>query len=365
MSDDEATTTPEVSDMIEDLMNEFIQKGAMTDGATQRVDALFERMQTEQDRIELYRFLPQALTHRHLLSILQLERKLGQHSVAQALRDQALDIDVSPDDRRKILFYVHDTLHNREDDIDGHWKREATRALLRLLATYEKGEAGEICGASTHALAARAVLSHCRYNMRHGQKPETWVFDTICSLEPVKGLERSDKQEHRLLHELLFNILIAGDCRKFKQFKTAHSAQLEAWELCESTLMGQVRMLALCNACQKSMMGVRGDPASVSYTQIGHELDVELCDVERYVIEARSLGLLNAKIDAMGSSIAVKSAHHALMTRGSLRALRDQLNAWRDGADKLLTILDEVRQQQVKEDREQERMEAMDIDRIR
>lgn len=362
----------DMTEQIEDIMTRFYSQQSSAAELEPEVAAIFESVEDdrpqeeiEQDVLQLFGFFPFALTQRYVVRVLTIESTHGQSTIAQNLRDLIPDMKFQNiDEKRQALLLVHESLRAKEDP-DHYWHREANLVLMKLLMTFGPDCQPTKLQIDQEELAARVVLSHFRLQMRNGQRPETWVFDEVCNLHPVRSLQSSRNEKHRFLHELLHDIFAQGQCKRYMGFYAKNKELVEKeWELSNEELTRQVRMLTLCALCVRSTEALsRGEPATVSYSQIAEALCIDTQGVERFVIEARSLGLLNAKIDAMGGSIVVKSAHHALLGLDALRALRAKLNLWRSGADKLLIILDDVRMQQVKEDREQERMEMMELDR--
>jgi len=362
----------DLTEQIEDIMSRFYSQQTLAPELEPEVAKIFEAVQDDREKeeinrdiLQLFGFFPFKLTQRHVVKVLTIETELGQSTVAQNLRDLVPDMPFEDiDEKRQALLLVHESLRAKEDP-DHYWHREANTVLMKMLLTFGPDSQPTKLEVDLEELAARVVLSHFRLQMRNGQRPETWLFDEVCNLHPVRSLQSSRNEKHRLLHELLHDVFAQGQCKKYMGFYAKNKELVEKeWELSNEELTRQVRMLTLCALCVRSTEAIsRGEPAAVSYSQIAEALCIDTQGVERFVIEARSLGLLNAKIDAMGGSIVVKSAHHALLGLDALRALRAKLNAWRAGADKLLIILDDVRMQQVKEDREQERMEMMELDR--
>ena len=167
----------------------------------------------------------------------------------------------------------------------------------------------------------------------------------------MRGLVSSKTPEYRLLHELLYKVFSEGSCSEYMSFYAQNKALIEnTWSLKNAELTGKVRTLALCTLCSETN--------SVLYGDIANKLCITQDEVEMYVIEAMSLGLLNAKIDSMEKSITVKSVHHPLLEHTHWAALNERLLSWYTAVSTLVTTLDEVRVQQVKEERDADRLEG-------
>ena len=180
--------------------------------------------------------------------------------------------------------------------------------------------------------------------------PIQWQFDQICGLRPVRNLLKSKTREHRLLYELLY-VFAGGKCSEYMSFYAQNKEQIETkWCLKNDELTRKVRTLALCTLCSEA--------SEVRYTDIANKLCITLDQVEMFVIDAMSLDLLNAKIDSMAQCITVKSVHNPLLEHTHWNSLSERLLSWYTAVSTLITTLDEVRVQQVKEDRESDRLEA-------
>lgn len=389
LEDPESTPADLMTQRMEDLVQEYLdcplaQKEPeqerlakkWQEQVAEKVDQLFEELQGEEDRLALFGFFPQNLTKRRIVEVLGIERKLDRNAIARNMRSVVPQMGsnnteakkcgdfIDMDEKRQALLHIHESLRAIQDP-DNYWQQEAQDVLIALLSTFGPDSQETKIKLDLEELAARCVLSHFRLSMRMGQRPESWVFDRVCTLEPVVALRGSRNSDHTLLHELLRDIFAEGQCQKYMTFYVKNKELVEQkWGLSNTELLQKVRTLTLCTLCVRSTEALRkGDTAIVTYQKIANQLCINSEDVERYVIEARSLGLLNAKIDACEQAIVVKSAHHAFFARDDWRRLREKLNLWREATDKLMIILDEVRMQQVKEDKEQERMEAREIDR--
>lgn len=376
---EEATPADIMTQRIEDLVTSYLEFPQLQnqESLATKVDELFEEMESDEDKISLFGFFPQALTKRHIVEVLSLERKLGRNTIARNLRGVVAEMRadnteskrcgdfVDIDEKRQALLHIHESLRAIQDP-DNYWQQEAQDVLIQLLSTFVPDQPKPKGDMDLEELAARCVLNHFRLSMQMGQRPETWVFDRVCALEPVQALKCSRNNDNVLLHELLREIFAEGQCQQYMTFYVKNKELIEQkWGLSNTELLQKIRTLTLCTLCVRSTEALRkGDSAIVTYQKIANSLCIDSGDVERYVIEARSLGLLNAKIDACEHAIVVKSAHHAFFARDDWRRLREKLNLWREATDKLMIILDEVRMQQVKEDKEQERMEAREIDRL-
>eukprot|EP01063_Lacrimia_lanifica_P024083 TRINITY_DN32052_c0_g1_i1.p1 TRINITY_DN32052_c0_g1~~TRINITY_DN32052_c0_g1_i1.p1 ORF type:complete len:350 (+),score=189.88 TRINITY_DN32052_c0_g1_i1:109-1158(+) len=311
------------------------------------VDALFEEL-PDADKVALFKYLPAALTTKHITSVLAIEQSsLPEAGVSKVLKHSLADMEFATvDDKKKALLLLYECLANE----DSHSSQAALISFLQLFTS----ENPNMPASSKHdieQLAATAILNHLKYGMKLGQEPASWQFDTICGLRPVRDLQTSRKREYVLLYNLLNSVFASGKCSEYMSFYAQNKELIEStWGLKNETLTSKVRTLALCTLCSES--------PTVSYSSIAAGLCIGTEEVEKYVIDAMSLDLLNAKIDSMAESILVKSVHHPLLETTHWNNLSDKLLSWYDAVSTLVSTLDGVRVQQVKEDRETERIEA-------
>eukprot|EP01061_Rhynchopus_euleeides_P025361 TRINITY_DN4098_c0_g1_i1.p2 TRINITY_DN4098_c0_g1~~TRINITY_DN4098_c0_g1_i1.p2 ORF type:complete len:393 (+),score=182.82 TRINITY_DN4098_c0_g1_i1:143-1180(+) len=312
------------------------------------VDQIFSELTDDVEKVNLFKYLPASLTTNHIVEALSIELKeagsedLG---VSKMLKSTLANTDFEDvTEKKKALLLLHECLRKTDE-------KQAQASLLDLLQLCTSDDASPLPGYDLEVLAARAVLNHFKYAMKMGQEPESWQFDTICGLRPVQKLLTSKTKEHRLLHDLLFNVFALGKCSEYMSFYAQNKELIETkWKLKNDELTSKVRTLALCTLCSES--------STVRYSNIANKLCITPEEVEMFVIDAMSLGLLNAKIDSMAQTVTVKAVHHPHLEHGHWVSLSERLLAWYSAVSTLITTLDEVRVQQVKEDRDADRLEG-------
>eukprot|EP01064_Diplonema_japonicum_P018251 TRINITY_DN26933_c0_g1_i1.p1 TRINITY_DN26933_c0_g1~~TRINITY_DN26933_c0_g1_i1.p1 ORF type:complete len:344 (+),score=94.15 TRINITY_DN26933_c0_g1_i1:94-1125(+) len=331
-----------LDNLVELYLNEHSEKEQEVKA---EVDALFKECSSPEATINLFKHLPTDLTIDYIVKVLEIEKaQLPSAGLSKQLRPTIMKIDFSEEDEKKrAVLLVHDCLQAKDNGA------EAQAVLLEFLSLFEEGATGKEF--ALEELAAKAVLGHFKHAMLMGQQPTSWEFDTICNLHPVRSLRASKNKQFCLLYSLLRDIFAAGKCSEYMSFYAENKSLIEeTWGLDSAILMNRVRILALCTLCTEN--------ATVSYNSIAQGLCVEPKEVERYLIDAMSLNLLSGKIDSMAGVVHVKAAHYPLLETSHWSTLRHNLLAWYTQVSKLVATLDDVRIQQVKEDRESERIEA-------
>eukprot|EP01059_Diplonema_ambulator_P018603 TRINITY_DN3105_c0_g1_i1.p1 TRINITY_DN3105_c0_g1~~TRINITY_DN3105_c0_g1_i1.p1 ORF type:complete len:344 (+),score=100.15 TRINITY_DN3105_c0_g1_i1:86-1117(+) len=312
--------------------------------AAKLTEELFKEANSAEGTVQLYKFLPAALTTPFIGKVLDIERdQLPGAGVANAVQASLPSIAfTSKEEKRRTLLALHECFMKQGKTVD------AQMALVDLLSEFEEGEKAD--GYDLEELAVKALTGHMRSGMGMEQESVSWQFETVLGLPAVVALQKSKSQEHKDLLTFVMDFAL-GKCAEFTAFASKNKELVEGkWGLDIAALTTKIRLLALCSLCNEL--------DTVDYAKIGAKLGIPEAEVELHVIDAMSAGLINGKIDAMSRTVHVKTAHCPLINDKTWVELGDKLLQWYTQVSTLVTTLDDVRIQQVKEDRESERIEA-------
>jgi len=93
----------------------------------------------------------------------------------------------------------------------------------------------------------------------------------------------------------------------------------------------KIRLLTLNSLAKKQSI--------LTYDQIAKSLEISKADVELYVIDATSSGILEARIDQLNQTILIRYAPSRQFDKQQWQSLNEKLDKWKDNISHLLTVL--------------------------
>lgn len=182
---------------------------------------------------------------------------------------------------------------------------------LQFLIKYFGTFGGEAYPPEVQALATTAVVSAIK-------SPLSSFGDRNALLESF-----SKQQSTGVLGTLveLLCIICNGTIDQYMSFETANKSVFAAHGIVSSEVEHSVRLLTLCS------LGAR--QSSLTYDAIATALKVDVGEVEMWVVEAISLGLLEASMDQFGAVVTVNRYAHRSFGPEQWKSLQGRLQTLR------------------------------------
>ncbi|ETW83622.1 hypothetical protein HETIRDRAFT_116256 [Heterobasidion irregulare TC 32-1] len=155
--------------------------------------------------------------------------------------------------------------------------------------------------------------------------PTLFDFDTLFKLDSVLALK-----DHELFQ--LLQVFVNGGLDELKAWQDAH-ADAEKFGLDNAQLERKMRLLSL------AALGFQNIGRELSYTKIASSLQVEVSDVEKWVIDVIRAGLLSGKLSQTTQTLRVVRATARAFERPQWEALEQRLTAWRAGLESVLEVV--------------------------
>uniref|UniRef100_A0A7S0T610 Eukaryotic translation initiation factor 3 subunit M n=1 Tax=Erythrolobus madagascarensis TaxID=708628 RepID=A0A7S0T610_9RHOD len=234
------------------------------------------------------------------------------HPVFAKVEEYGTQWELSPADRRGLLDAVASALVAGGDLAAAH--------EYKLKALHEVDPAAN---RSIEAEAERAAAVVTQSIMLDN----VFRFDELPDLESVRALEHT----HALLWELL-NILISGGLKEYLAFHNANSAYVaDTLKLSHEALVRKMRLLTFAS------LGIAKQ--ELSYEEVASALEVEVDEVEAWVIRAISSGLLDARVDELGSRVVINRSTTRVFTKQEWQPLHQRIELWKRNLDALSSML--------------------------
>jgi len=146
------------------------------------------------------------------------------------------------------------------------------------------------------------------------------LFGKINDLPSVKSLASTYPQLSELLHSIY-------DFSSFNKFVKDHGHFLQSENLNVELLTEKSRLCTLVNFCALR--------ENVSYSDIKDLIDVDIDDVERWVIKANSKKLMRAQLDQLEQIIVVLRASPVSYNKETWEFLLSRTKAWKSNMEVL------------------------------
>jgi PCI domain. len=155
---------------------------------------------------------------------------------------------------------------------------------------------------------------------------------TILSLPPIATLQ--DKDIYTLLE-----IFQQGKLEDFQSFLKTHPQTLSKNNLSEQDAIRHMRLLSLCSLATEH--------EEIPYNAIATTLQVDQSEVENWVIDAVSSGLLSAKMDQLQHVVMVERCVVRRFGMEQWKVLQQRLDVWKKNVK---SVLEGLKQSQHSQD---------------
>lgn len=235
-----------------------------------------------------------------------------------------------------IAFIPTDLDQVRKWIVDWNLNTEKKHTLLRLV--YEalvdckkrySGEAAakvmvELLGSYTEDNASQARVDAHRCIVRALKDPNTFLFDHLLALKPVRFLEGE------LIHDLL-TIFVSAKLIAYVKFYESNKDFIDSLGLSHEQNMSKMRLLTL--------LGMAVEFKEISFDTLQQELQIDVDDVEAFVIDAVRTKMVYCKIDQTQRKVVVSHSTHRTFGKQQWQQLYDSLSAWKQNLTTVKTSL--------------------------
>ncbi|XP_078405572.1 eukaryotic translation initiation factor 3 subunit M isoform X2 [Cetorhinus maximus] len=208
-------------------------------------------------------------------------------------------------------------------------KHHVLRLLYEALVDCKKSDAAakimvELLGSYTEDNASQARVDAHRCIVRALKDQNTFLFDHLLALKPVRFLEGE------LIHDLL-TIFVSGKLAAYVKFYQNNKDFIDSLGLCHEQNTAKMRLLTL--------MGMAVDNKEVSFDTLQQELQIAEDDVEAFVIDAVRTKMVYCKIDQTQRKVVVSHTTHRTFGKQQWQQLYDSLNSWKQNLNQVRNSL--------------------------
>ncbi|KAH9482943.1 Eukaryotic translation initiation factor 3 subunit M [Psilocybe cubensis] len=156
--------------------------------------------------------------------------------------------------------------------------------------------------------------------------PGVFDFDPLFKLDAVINVK-----DHELFS--LLQVFLNGGLPEFNAWQSKHSPILEKYQIPTIELERKIRLLTLASLAF-SHIG-----QNLSYSRIAEGLQVDLSEVEKWVIDVIRAGLVWGKLSQTTQSLHISRATSRSFEREQWQALEKRLVAWKSGLAGILDVV--------------------------
>ncbi|KAM6074547.1 eukaryotic translation initiation factor 3 subunit M isoform 2-T2 [Chlamydotis macqueenii] len=170
------------------------------------------------------------------------------------------------------------------------------------------------------------VLVDCKKRciVRALKDPNTFLFDHLLALKPVKFLEGE------LIHDLL-TIFVSAKLVSYVKFYQNNKDFIDSLGLLHEHNMAKMRLL--------TFMGMAVENKEISFDTMQQELQIGADDVEAFVIDAVKTKMVYCKIDQTQRKVVVSHSTHRTFGKQQWQQLYDTLNTWKQNLNQVKNSL--------------------------
>ncbi|MCO5613725.1 hypothetical protein L7F22_068003 [Adiantum nelumboides] len=274
----------------------------------------------------LYNALPNSSANRFIVfnSLLQFANANDDLDIISdaltALPTWLAEWDISPLEKANLLTKVAENF-----EAAGQPKRAYEFLLLHVRFLGTSTLSGEGSSAATTKQAAERTISAAL------SLPSVFEFEELAQIEAVQKLQSEPIGK-------LLNVFLQGNTKDFIQWRDANASEVTRLKLSAAQLERKIQLLDLANLCSRSIS------STVSYSEIAKTLNVDLEEVEVWVIDVIRAGLVSGKLSQINQSLRVYKSVYRSFGTDQWRLLETRLSTWEKSIASILQTLAEARQ---------------------
>eukprot|EP00048_Salpingoeca_helianthica_P015884 m.229177 g.229177 ORF g.229177 m.229177 type:complete len:387 (-) comp17680_c1_seq1:163-1323(-) len=160
--------------------------------------------------------------------------------------------------------------------------------------------------------------------------PEIFEAPLLQNLDAVKQLSGEPIYA-------VFSLMCGGDMVAFTKWLADHKAQFGTLGFSEEAVARKIRLLTLTSLCARNV--------TIDFKTISSALQVPLDDIESWIIDVISAGLVEAKIDEVNEKLVVSRSTHTEFGLTQWGELQKKLQTWSHDIQEVQQVLEGVRSQ--------------------
>lgn len=160
--------------------------------------------------------------------------------------------------------------------------------------------------------------------------PTHFDFEDLTALDAVQALRSTEPVWFQLLE-----LFVSDSYDDFLGFCEEHPSFLQQQNLDQTVLSRKIRLLTVASLAASSSNSTRALP----YAQIADALQIQLADVEMWVIDVIRAGLVEGKLSQQRKEFLVHRATYRVFLESQWREVARRLDIWSEGLRNVLEVV--------------------------
>jgi len=153
--------------------------------------------------------------------------------------------------------------------------------------------------------------------------------DALLQLRAVRELKGKDP-----LFRLLEIFTLHG-CRDYKQFVQEHNGFFASKGLDQDACLSKIRLLTLSGLC--------AEKSQLTFTEVAHALDIDESDVEMWVVDVVTQGLIDVRINQPQALITVRYTEQQVFNEKQWHQLQNRVAAVSRNIQDLIQVVQSLK----------------------
>ncbi|RKP25062.1 hypothetical protein SYNPS1DRAFT_16196 [Syncephalis pseudoplumigaleata] len=162
------------------------------------------------------------------------------------------------------------------------------------------------------------------------QSPGFFAFEELASIPSVQQLNKEPAGQ-------LLNVLVDSSVAEYRAFIRANGDALALLGLSGEDVLRKMRILTLAT------IGAERLGAEVPYTDIAKALDIDVDEVEIWVIDVIRAGMISARLNQLKQTVVINRSSYRLFGQREWQMLGDRLHAWQQSLTSVLETVSNAR----------------------
>ncbi|CAO1622844.1 unnamed protein product [Parajaminaea phylloscopi] len=167
--------------------------------------------------------------------------------------------------------------------------------------------------------------------------PKVFEFDTLLKLSVTESLQSSSPAIFQLL-----KVLVQGSLADYQQWASSNSAELSRLGVDAEAVEKKVRLLEIAVLCSKAVEAASptgGNGTEVPYSAISEAIQVDVSEVESWVIDVIRAGLVSGKLSQVTLAFRVYRSTYRSFGQEQWTLLEKRLSEWDKTLETILSTL--------------------------
>jgi len=191
---------------------------------------------------------------------------------------------------------------------------EATKMMLELLSTFNEESATE----------AKVDAENCIRDFI--TRPDVFMMDNLLGLKPVEALTGTPWYQ-------LLTVFVSGTLQDYMKLYEEHTDFINQ-NLDHNACISKMSLL--------TFLTMASHQSHISFSDLSNQLNLDVDDIEDFIVEAIQNGLVHAKIDQVNETIVIRSCSRRTFSEAEWQELRSKMQQWKENLASIRTSLEQV-----------------------